>query len=434
MKFLLSIAVIFVAVSLSHAITSIPINGIKASATLPDLGQKSYRPENMIMKKNVHPFYQVWAAKYKDKPITLEFLVEAQELDVITLYNGYMRDSSSYTNYSQAKTIRIYQNTTDNLVKTVTLLKPQWGGYKIHRPDIVVFEKPLKNVFKIIIEIDDIYPGKIYQDVCIALVKFWGFPRIPRKLNAGQVTDVRDGQVYNTIKVGGQIWMAEDLRHKTPGSRPFIDASKPNLKLPKDAGLEYPESDINNRICPEGWRLPLESEFASLKSSLPESATFDDFFSTANRRPFYAIYEKGNSGIDPALLTDVEEFFYPTDAYGFNFSRLTRRYYDQQCIEESGGEKFAFASYWTYDAKEIPLWPDEDGNVEVKKLRFYRFGGTDYCEAMLCTENYHFVRCIMAPDPVDPNAIADSSTTDSSEAPANLNAESSEAAAPADSF
>ena len=125
MKFLLSIAVIFVAVSLSHAITSIPINGIKASATLPDLGQKSYRPENMIMKKNVHPFYQVWAAKYKDKPITLEFLVEAQELDVITLYNGYMRDSSSYTNYSQAKTIRIYQNTTDNLVKTVTLLKPQ---------------------------------------------------------------------------------------------------------------------------------------------------------------------------------------------------------------------------------------------------------------------------------------------------------------------
>ena len=171
MKFLLSITAILVAVSVSHAITSIPINGIKASSTLPDLGQKSYRPENMIMKKNVHPFFQVWAAKYKEKPITLEFIVEAQELDVITLYNGYMRDSSSYTNYSLAKNIKIYQNSIDNPVKSFTLAKPKWGGFKIHRPDIIVFENPLKNVYKIIIEIEDIYPGKIYQDVCIALVK-----------------------------------------------------------------------------------------------------------------------------------------------------------------------------------------------------------------------------------------------------------------------
>ena len=80
MKFFLSIAAILIAVSVSHAITSISISGIKASATLPDLGQKTYRPENMIMKKNVHPFFQVWAAKYKEKPITLEFIVEAQEL------------------------------------------------------------------------------------------------------------------------------------------------------------------------------------------------------------------------------------------------------------------------------------------------------------------------------------------------------------------
>lgn len=408
MKFFLSIAAILIAVSVSHAITSISISGIKASATLPDLGQKTYRPENMVMKKNVHPFFQVWAAKYKEKPITLEFIVEAQELDVITLYNGYMRDSSSYTNYSLAKNIKIFLNTTDNLVKSVTLAKPKWGGFKKTRPDIIVFEKPLKNVFKIIIEIEDIYPGKIYQDVCIALIKFWGFPRLPRKLKAGQMTDLRDGQIYGTVKVGDQTWMAQDLRYKTPDSRPFTDASKPNLKLPADAGLEYPESDIDNGICPEGWRLPTESEFANLKSALPESATFDDFFSTASRRPFYAIYENGISSADPALKTDVEEFFYPTDAYGLNISRLTRRYYDQQCIEESG-EMFAFASYWTYDAKEIPLWPDENGNVEVKPLRFYRFGGTDYCEAMLCTENYHFVRCIQAPEPI----TIDTNTADS---------------------
>ena len=380
--------------SMSYAIQSIPINGVKASATLPDLGQRNFRPENMVMKKNVHPFYQVWGAKYKEKPITLEFIVEAQRLDVITLFNGYMRDSSFYTNFSLAKNIKIYQNTTDNLVRSVTLSKPRWGGFKNPHPDIIVFNKPLQNVFKIIIEIEDIYPGKAWNDVCIALVKFWGFPRLPRRLKPGQMKDPRDGQVYKTVKVGDLVWMTQDLRYKTPDSRPFTDADAPRKTLPEDAGLEYSESDIDNGICPEGWRLPTESEFANIKSAFPESATFDDFFSSANHRPLYSIREDENAARDQVYTTDVEEFFYPTDIFGLNFSTLTRHYYDSECSEESS-EKFAMASYWTSDSKEIPLWPDEEGNVEVKQLRFYRFGGTDYCEAMLCHENFHFVRCVM---------------------------------------
>ena len=387
------VVALLVVASLSHAIRSIPISGVKASATLPDLGQKNFRPENLVMKKNVHPFYQVWGAKYKDSPITLEFIVEAQRLDVITLFNGYMRDSSFYTNFSLAKSIRIYQNTTDNLVRSVTLAKPEWGGFKNPNPDIIVFEKPLLNVFKIIIEIDDIYPGKAWNDVCIALVRFWGFPRLPRKLKTGRMNDPRDGQAYRTVKIGNLVWMAQDLRYRTPYSREFTDSDSPKTILPADAGLEYPESDIDSGICPVGWRLPTEAEFLDIKSAFPESATYDDFFSSANHKPQYAIYEEGRAEHSQAYMTDVEEFFYPTDAYGLNFSTLTRHYYDGECSEESS-ERFAFSSYWISDAKEIPLWPDEDGNVEVKRLRFYRFGGTDYCEAMLCREDYHFVRCV----------------------------------------
>jgi hypothetical protein len=265
---------VLVAASLSHAITSIPINGIKASATLPDIGQTTYRPENMVMKKHVHPFFQVWGAKYKNKPITLEFLVEAQRLDLITIYNGFLRDSSAYTNYSLAKTIKIYQNTTDNLIKVHTLAKPNWRGHKDPLADVIVFDKPLKNVFKIIIEIEDIYPGKLYQDVCIALIKFWGFTRLPHKPNFAQLTDVRDGQTYRTISVGDRIWMAQDLRYKTSGSRPFTDANRPNVKIPTDAGLEYPTADIEYNICPEGWRLPTQTEFANLLTDLSPTASY----------------------------------------------------------------------------------------------------------------------------------------------------------------
>jgi uncharacterized protein (TIGR02145 family) len=241
-------------------------------------------------------------------------------------------------------------------------------------------------------------------------------------VDGGTLTDSRDNKKYPTVIINGKRWMAANLRYTPEANASGIACFKGVEENCKTMGPMYSysvkgvpkitrddswdEEDIfehsvfppSDNICPEGWRLPTEAEFASLKDKLPASATFDDFFSTASRRPFYAIYETARSSADPALKTDVEDFFYPTDAYGLNISRLTRRYYDQQCIEESG-EMFAFASYWTSDSKDIPLWPDENGNVEVKPLRFYRFGGTDYCEAMLCPENYHFVRCIQADDP-----------------------------------
>ena len=391
----LALALLIIGVSLTHAITSIPINGIKASATLPDLGQNTFRPENMVMKNYVHPFYQVWSAKYKEKPITLEFLVEAQRLDQITLYNGFMRDSVSYVNYSLAKTIKIYKNTTDSLVKVTTLAKPKWHGYKDPYADIIIFERPLKNVFKIIIEIDDIYPGKLYPNVSIALVKFWGFARLPQKPRIGQIIDERDGEKYKTVDVGNQIWMAQDLRHKTPGSRAFV-GDTPQAKLPEDAGLEYPESDLEG-ICPEGWRLPKAAEIEKIKDVISDKVSYDDLFSTANRKPLYSIHQVGKLSGSQSYSTDAEVHFYPTNVTGLNLSTLTRHYYDGECTEENG-ETYAFGSYWTKDAKEVPLWPDEEGNVEIKQLRHYRFGGTDYCEAMLCHEDYHFVRCVMGYD------------------------------------
>ena len=273
---------IFAGVALSHAITAVPISGIKASATLPDYGQNTFRP----MKKYVHPFYQVWGAKYNDKSITLEFLVEAQRLDQITLYNGFMRDSASYVNNSLAKSIKIYLNTSDNLVKVATLAKPKWHGYKNPHADIIVFDRPLKNVFKIIIEIEDIYPGKLYPNVCIALIKFWGFPKMPRKFQTGQMTDPRDGQVYRTITIGDQTWMAQDMRYKTPGSRTFIGDS-PKIKQPSDAGLEYPESDIEG-ICPEGWRLPKDTPLLRWRMHRRSRRNLRIFFILDQRRKRYS--------------------------------------------------------------------------------------------------------------------------------------------------
>lgn len=113
----------------------------------------------------------------------------------------------------------------------------------------------------------------------------------------GMVTDI-DGNSYNTVTIGTQIWMAEDLRvtHYADGSE--IDASKPapavytdaewaalgdnatdkaycfyNDNTSSDYGALYTSAAATNGdisgtdvqgICPTGWHLPSDAEWTTL--------------------------------------------------------------------------------------------------------------------------------------------------------------------------
>jgi uncharacterized protein (TIGR02145 family) len=210
----------------------------------------------------------------------------------------------------------------------------------------------------------------------------WDVPKECRfnpDIDYGTMTDIRDGKVYKTVKIGLQIWMAENLNYadsvKTPSLKgkswcydndekkcdvtgrlytwgAAMDSAKTGYGYNFSDSLVMPVQGI----CPAGWHLPSFEEWNTLLAAVGGKSTAGNVLKSQTG------WNKGGNGIDAFGFSVL-----PAGEYGGYFH----------------GEGF-FATFWSStDSNRVRSYP----------LNFYYNYEYAYIHSFYMEEGFS-VRCL----------------------------------------
>ena len=148
------------------------------------------------------------------------------------------------------------------------------------------------------------------------------------KCEYGELKDDRDGKVYKTVKIGDQVWMAENLNYATEkGSSCYNDKAGNCTKYGRlykwaaamdsaTTGCGYgstcsPTLPVQG-VCPTGWHLPSKAEWNILIMAVDESG---EKYSMETTRAEYSFNVAGKALKSQSGWDDGGD---GTDAFGFS--------------------------------------------------------------------------------------------------------------------
>ena len=174
----------------------------------------------------------------------LNISIGSSEIFIVQLiHNGHSKSIKAYGNPTYNTKVSVFPtNQTEN--KSELLLKS--GNFSFSLNDEIQITGYIKNfksqpVKKIISESQKLVCDFIDSDTC------------------GLYVDTRDSSAYKWVKIGEQVWMAENLHFKQDSG----------FKMPEDPELAkiyggYYNWETAKSSCPDGWHLPTDQEWEQL--------------------------------------------------------------------------------------------------------------------------------------------------------------------------
>lgn len=165
----------------------------------------------------------------------------------------------------------------------------------------------------------------------------------------GEYTDSRDGNVYQTVMIGEQLWMAENLNYSSESAGAIFS----NSSMLSDVFGKLYCWEIAMEVCPAGWHLPSDEEWETLAAYLggediagSKMKAASKYWNSLNED---SSNESGFSALPGGYLEDPDDTTYPyMGEMGFFWSTREKsgssawfRYvkYDGNLLKAGNGDK-----------------------------------------------------------------------------------------------
>jgi uncharacterized protein (TIGR02145 family) len=151
----------------------------------------------------------------------------------------------------------------------------------------------------------------IQMKIILTILGLVVFNLINFSQETGTYTDARDGKVYKWVRIGNQVWMAENLAYL-----PAVSKSSPrSYNEPCYYVYGYKDTSINTakttanygtygvlynwsaaiQSCPSGWHLPSDAEWTELTDYLGGGAIAGSKLKETGNEHWKSLYKNANN-------------------------------------------------------------------------------------------------------------------------------------------